>query len=369
MNSTEEISLYVSNAGKVNGISSTSEGSDVDGKTDMTKSSLVSIKREDDSKASVSALQLDLSRAISPTTSVQQQYEVSVWYEGKELQFMSVERIHGGERAADPSVTAETVAHDASNIDSSSKQSSTTTTNGSVSSIGPFTLPGAQAAAAAATNVGQSSDSSSSSSVATVTGGAAKSSHSLTVPQMKQTVMGPKALCDLMIDEFKKLRRTFAPDEDVSDNEESAHGLLKTPKTPAVGGRGRKESAKKSASRGQKRSKAADSDDDEDDDDVRTPRASGSKQPAKRAKGTGGLAASSNESPVASSSSTTPKSKSVHQEPKQFDICCLARWTDRKYYAGRVTNYREDNKYVVVFEDGCSKTLSRDITATGCREG
>uniref|UniRef100_A0ABK8G691 BRCT domain-containing protein n=2 Tax=Anopheles gambiae TaxID=7165 RepID=A0ABK8G691_ANOGA len=365
MNSTEEISLYVSNAGKVNGISSTSEGSDVDGKTDMTKSSLESIKREDDSKASVSVLQLDLSRAISPTTSVQQQYEVSVWYEGKELQFMSVERIHGGERAADPSVTAETVAHDASNIDSSSKQSSTTTTNGSVSSIGPFTLPGAQAAAAAATNVGQSSDSSSSSSVATVTGGAAKSSHSLTVPQMKQTVMGPKALCDLMIDEFKKLRRTFAPDEDVSDNEESAHGLLKTPKTPAVGGRGRKESAKKSASRGQKRSKAADSDDDEDDDDVRTPRASGSKQPAKRAKGTGGLAASSNESPVASSSSTTPKSKSVHQEPKQFDICCLARWTDRKYYAGRVTNYREDNKYVVVFEDGCSKTLSRDIIVFG----
>uniref|UniRef100_A0A182K3I1 Tudor domain-containing protein n=1 Tax=Anopheles christyi TaxID=43041 RepID=A0A182K3I1_9DIPT len=359
MNSTEEINLYVSNAGKVNGISSTSEGSDVDAKTDMSKS-LVSVKQEDDSKANVSSVQFDLSRAISPTTSAEQQYEVSVWYEGKELQFMSVERIHGGMRA-DPSVT---VTHDASNIDSSSKQSSTATTNGSVSSIGPFTLPGAQAAAAAAVaaNVAQSSDSSSS-SVVTVTGGAAKSTHSFTVPQMKQTVMGPKALCDLIIGEFKKLRRTFAPDDDGTEDEASLHALVKSPKTPAVVGRGRKESAKKSASRGQKRSKAADSD-EEDDDDERTPRASGSKQPAKRAKGSG-LVSSSHESPVASSSSTTPKSKSVHQEPKQFDICCLARWTDRKYYAGRVTNYRGDNKYVVVFEDGCSKTLSRDIIVFG----
>uniref|UniRef100_A0A182PH18 Tudor domain-containing protein n=1 Tax=Anopheles epiroticus TaxID=199890 RepID=A0A182PH18_9DIPT len=357
MNSTEEINLYVSNAGKVNGISSTSEGSDVDIKTNLTKS-LVSMKREeDDSKVSVSSAQLDLSRAISPTTSVEQQYEVSVWYEGKELQFLSVERIHsvGGVRVTDPSVTVDASL--------SSKQSSTATTNGSVSSIGPFTLPANQTTVVA--NVGQSSDSSSS-SVATVTGGAAKSSHSFTVPQMKQTVMGPKALCDLIIDEFRKLRRTFAPDDDDATEEEaSTHGLLKSPKTPAVvGGRGRKDSAKKSVSRGQKRSKAADSD-EEDDADVRTPRgSSATKQAAKRAKGSG-VGASSSESPVAGPSSTTPKSKSVHQEPKQFDICCLARWTDRKYYAGRVTNYREDNKYVVVFEDGCSKTLSRDIIVFG----
>uniref|UniRef100_A0A182S5K2 Tudor domain-containing protein n=1 Tax=Anopheles maculatus TaxID=74869 RepID=A0A182S5K2_9DIPT len=363
MNTAEEINLYVNNARKLNGISSTSEGSDLDAKDDVTKS-LVSIKREDDGKPSISSIRLDLSRAISPTTSAEQQYEVSVWYEGKELQFMSVERIHGGcaKAPADPSVTA---THDASSIDSSSKQSSTATTNGSVSSIGPFALPATQANTANATQSSESSTSSSSSSSSGVTVTGVKSAHSVTVPQMKQTVIGPKALCDLVIEEFKKLRRTFAPDDTTpEDDDGSSVHLLKSPKTPYAG-RGRKESAKKSGPRGQKRSKAADSEEEDDDggNDARTPRSSGgsaAKQATKRSK-----VVPTNESPVASSS-TTPKLKAAQAvEPKQFDICCLARWTDRKYYAGRVTNYREDNKYVVVFEDGCSKTLSRDIIVFG----
>uniref|UniRef100_A0A182YBB3 BRCT domain-containing protein n=1 Tax=Anopheles stephensi TaxID=30069 RepID=A0A182YBB3_ANOST len=356
MNTAEEINLYVSNARKLNGISSTSEGSDLDAKDDVTKP-LVPVKREDDGKPSVSSIQLDLSRAISPTTSAEQQYEVSVWYEGKELQFMSVERIHGGGAKA----AADTATHDAFNNDSSSKQSSTATTNGSVSSIGPFALPGTQAAASAT----QSSDSSSSSSSSGVTVTGVRSTLSVTVPQMKQTVMGPKALCDLVIEEFKKLRRTFAPDDTTADDDDgSGTQLLKTPKTPNAG-RGRKESAKKSGPRGQKRSKAADSEEEDDDggNESRTPRSStgsASKQATKRSK-----LVPTNDSPVASSS-TTPKSKAaLAAEPKQFDICCLARWTDRKYYAGRVTNYRGDNKYVVVFEDGCSKTLSRDIIVFG----
>ncbi|XP_052902870.1 TP53-binding protein 1-like isoform X2 [Anopheles moucheti] len=357
MNTAEEINLYVSNARKLNGISSTSEGSDLGTKDDVTKS-LVSVKQEHDSKAGINSIQLDLSRAISPTTSAEQQYEVSVWYEGKELQFMSVERIHGGTKVdRSAAAVAETAAQDASNTDSSSKLSSTATTNGSVSSIGPFALPGAKTS-----SVGQSTDSSSSS--ATITTGV-KLTHSVTVPQMKQTVLGPKALCDLLIEEFQKLRRTFTPDDSTVDDASTL--LLKSPRTPYTG-RGRKDSAKKSGARTQKRSKATDSDGDDDDDDVdndaRTPRSGGSsttKQPAKRTKVV--LTAAANESPVASSSTST-KSK-IAQEPKQFDICCLARWTDRKYYAGRVTNYRGDNKYVVVFEDGCSKTLSRDIIVFG----
>uniref|UniRef100_A0A182Q1M5 BRCT domain-containing protein n=1 Tax=Anopheles farauti TaxID=69004 RepID=A0A182Q1M5_9DIPT len=359
MNTTEEINLYISNARKLNGISSTSEGTDVESKPESAcKASGVAVKQEEDSKAGVSSVHLDLSHAIAPTTSAEQQYEVCVWYEGKELQFMSVERIVGGGKV-DSSVVADPATHDSSTIiDSSSKQSSSATTNGSVSSLGPFTLPTSGKPA----NVGQTSDSSSS-SVATVTG--TKLVHSLSVPQMKQTIMGPKALCDLIIDEFKKLRRTIAPDdEDAPEAVDDTLLGVKSPKTPAViGGRGRtKESAKKSASRGQKRSKAVDSDDDDEAGVTSgTPRTGGSssasKQPAKRTKG------GSTESPV-TTSSVTPKSKAV-PEPKDFDICCLARWTDRKYYAGRVTNYRGDNKYVVRFEDGCSKTLSRDIIVFG----
>uniref|UniRef100_A0A182RF26 BRCT domain-containing protein n=1 Tax=Anopheles funestus TaxID=62324 RepID=A0A182RF26_ANOFN len=351
MNTAEEINLYVNNARKLNGISSTSEGSELGIKDEVTKS-LVSVKAEDDCKTNISSIQLDLSRAISPTTSAEQQYEVSVWYEGKELQFMSVERIHGGTKV-DSSTTADIATHDAASA-SSSKQLSTASTNGSVSSIGPFALPGTNAS-----NVGESSESSS--SFVTIAG--VKSTHSVTVPQMKQTVIGPKALCDLLIEEFQKLRRTLAPD-DITENYPNAQ-LLKSPKTPYIG-RGRKDSAKKSSSRSQKRSKTADSEEDDDDvgNDARTPRSTGSsasKQPAKRTKVL--LAAVGNELPVASSN-ITQKSK-IAQEPKQFDICCLARWTDRKYYAGRVTNYRGDNKYVVVFEDGCSKTLSRDIIVFG----
>uniref|UniRef100_A0A182NA05 BRCT domain-containing protein n=1 Tax=Anopheles dirus TaxID=7168 RepID=A0A182NA05_9DIPT len=360
MNTAEEINLYMSSARKLNGISSTSEGSDLEAKS---KSSSEQIKQEEGSKPVVDCVHLDISHAISPTTSSKQQYEVSVWYDEKELQFMSVERLFGGEKV-DSSVAVDAAKHDSSSkIDSSSKQSSSTTTNGSVSSFEPFALP----TTGQSSNMVQASDSSSS-SVVTVTG--VKSVHSLTVPQVKQTVMGPKALCDLIIDEFKKLRRTFAPDDAESpEDADDAHLGTKSYKTPAAatGGRGRtKESAKKSVSRGQKRSKVADSDDDDEVGLIggdNTPRtgssSSASKQPIKRAKG------GSTEVPVTSSAITLKPKTTAVPESKQFDICCLARWTDRKYYAGRVTNYRGDNKYVVVFEDGCSKTLSRDIIVFG----
>ncbi|XP_058119239.1 mucin-2 isoform X2 [Anopheles coustani] len=376
MNTAEEINMYTTNARKFNGISSTSEGSELDIKSEGSKVHKPATTTEaDETKVSLSSTvtKLDLSSAISASTSAEQQYEVSVWYEGKDLQFLSVERIHSDKvessSSFEPCTTAGTTAvtQDASSIiDSSSKQSSSTT-NGSVSSFGPFPLP--QNRASHADSVAHSSDSSSTSGVTTA--GVAKSPTStLSVPQVKQTVIGPKALCDLLIDEFKKLRRTFAPDVKDEEEDDSHHRqvdeqLLHTPKASGSAARGQRggssSTSKKSvAARGQKRTKAADSDEDDDggDGEQRTPRASGTssatKQSAKKAK--------SGESPTITSTAT-PKAK--HPEEHKFDLCCLARWTDRKYYAGRVTNFRGDNKYVVVFEDGCSKTLSRDIIVFG----
>uniref|UniRef100_A0A182J355 BRCT domain-containing protein n=1 Tax=Anopheles atroparvus TaxID=41427 RepID=A0A182J355_ANOAO len=380
MNTAEEINMYTANARKFNGISSTSEGSDMETKGDVLKS-LKPVKVEDDTKVSLSSTvtHLDLSGAISPSTPAEQQYEVSVWYEGKDLQFLAVERILGGKVESSsfgPCTTAGTTAvtQDTSSvIDSSSKQSSsTTTTNGSVTSLGPFTLSEKRASVVDAS--AHSSDSSSASATAAAAAAApvveqhsamtAKSTAS--VPQIKHTVTGPRALCDMLIEEFKKLRRNFAPEEEDETRQRSDDEFLNTPKTSGGFARGQRSgsgaSKKSAAARGHKRSKmAADSDDDGDDasSEQRTPRASGTtKQSAKKVK--------SSESPPVTSTATTPKPKVIPERQKQqFDICCLARWTDRKYYAGRVTNYRGDNKFVVVFEDGCSKTLSRDIIVFG----
>ncbi|XP_035780314.1 serine-rich adhesin for platelets-like isoform X2 [Anopheles albimanus] len=387
MNTTEEINLYKNNAKKFNGISSTS--SDVSD-LDMPKPTILITSIEKSSHVSVTpttSKQLNLSEAIEVTTSSEQQYEVSVWYEGQDLQFLSIEKLHGMIKGHAPALDGSTSAptgsagkphDDVSCTDSSAaKQSSTATTstsNGSVTSLGPFPLPDSKLQASNA-----SSDSSSTSLVTLNSqhGSSAKLSQS-SLPKVKQTVTGSIELCDLIINEFRKLKRKLQPEhtenEDCSRMDDSAQQQLsKTPKTPATGrGQSRKETsvAKKSAPRGQKRSKLMQDSEEEDeheygDDgvDARTPKAgtslSASKQAAKRTK-------QAIESPSGASATTAKAAvKSVKTpEPKQFDICCLARWTDRKYYAGRVTNQRGD-KFVVIFEDGCSKTLSRDIIVFG----
>ncbi|KAJ6635591.1 TP53-binding protein 1 [Pseudolycoriella hygida] len=45
--------------------------------------------------------------------------------------------------------------------------------------------------------------------------------------------------------------------------------------------------------------------------------------------------------------------------------CCLARWTDRKYYAGRVTEEKPGNKFSVRFEDGATKVLAAEVIVFG----
>lgn len=365
-NTSEDVNVFLTNVRKLNGISSTSGGTEMDVKTDVANSH-TSVKQEDDNvKASNSSEQLHLLGTVCGMASPEQQYEVTIWCEGQDLQFMSVKRIVDEKMVREPAATTSDGAlHGVCKIDSSSKQTSTgPSSNGrSGNSIGPSKL--------SETHIASSGQPSENSSSSTLTVSEVKSTQSPSVPYLKQTISGSKALCDLMIEKFKKLRQFYAPD----DGSESAEGLagdtdahlLKIPKTPvnARGGQ-RKESAKKSTPRGQKRNKTVDTDDDDDSsaNNARTPRSTGSsatKQPAKRTKG--GLSISPNESPIVTSTLSPKVKNSI--EPKQFDICCLARWTDRKYYAGRVTNYREDNKYVVVFEDGCSKTLSRDIIVFG----
>ncbi|XP_058055948.1 mucin-2-like [Anopheles bellator] len=368
MNTAEEIAMYANNARKYNGISSTS--SDVSelgaAKAEVLKTPVVTMKQEEESNSALSSspvTKVDLVSAIRPTTSHQQQYEVSIWFEGRDLQFLSIEKLGNQANSTTPvgdsPMHAASIGNDVSGTDGSLKQSTTSTTsNGSVTSLGPFALPDKRLTASTV-----SSNSSSGSVAASLI--THQSSVKPNVPQVKQTVIGPSALCDLMIGEFKKLKRTFAPHGVDDDGRSLDAQLEKTPKTPTSSRGQRKDalSGKKSASRAQKRAeKMADGSDEEDTDtDLFTLKASSgspaTKQATKRSKGTP-------ESPGVSSSHAAATKTSVIPEPKQFDICCLARWTDRKYYAGRVTNQRGD-KYVVMFEDGCSKTLARDVIVFG----
>lgn len=46
-------------------------------------------------------------------------------------------------------------------------------------------------------------------------------------------------------------------------------------------------------------------------------------------------------------------------------ISVLARWADKKYYAGHATDTKPGNKFVVLFEDGASKTLPEEFIVFG----
>lgn len=43
----------------------------------------------------------------------------------------------------------------------------------------------------------------------------------------------------------------------------------------------------------------------------------------------------------------------------------MARWSDKKYYAGRVAAEKPGNKYLIKFEDGATKTLTKDQIVFG----
>lgn len=57
--------------------------------------------------------------------------------------------------------------------------------------------------------------------------------------------------------------------------------------------------------------------------------------------------------------------KSTDEEMEEKGDCCLARWTDRKYYAGRVLDEKPGNKFSVLFEDGAMKNLSAEVIVFG----
>lgn len=186
-------------------------------------------------------------------------YEISVWYEDTEMQYLTVERLDQNKK---PSGGRSTFLTDASSTSCSSsgvsdKASTTTTTNGSVMSVGPFSLPSVRSVAASLSNTSSGSDTKLPTSSLTA--------HTL---RLKETVSGAVSLCDFMIDHFSQIKQQLVG---------SSPASKPAPTTP-LAGRGSKAAAVK-----KNLSKTATASPDPLDTSVSTPTSKGSKKGGKRA--------------------------------------------------------------------------------------
>ncbi len=150
--------------------------------------------------------------------------------------------------------------------------------------------------------------------------------------QTRHTVNGVADLCNFMINHFSAMKKSLNLDGDASTT------------TPKAGtqqrGRG---SAKKSTT-----TQAA------------TPKTSGKRGSTSKR--------SLEKTEIDESESKSKQSKSNTDEEVAEEVkgdCCLARWTDRKYYAGRVIEEKPGNKFSVKFEDGAMKTLAAEVIVFG----
>lgn len=147
----------------------------------------------------------------------------------------------------------------------------------------------------------------------------------------KHTATGVLELCNFMISHFSAVKKTLNVDDDDAI----------TPKAGA-NQRGRGSAKKGAASSTQA-----------------TPKTTKRGQATKRS--------TDNKSEADESESKSKKVKSDADEvaDEETGDCCLARWTDRKYYSGRVVAEKGGNKFAVLFSDGALKNLSAEVIVFG----
>lgn len=157
------------------------------------------------------------------------------------------------------------------------------------------------------------------------------------VPPTKHTANGVVELCNFMISHFTEMKKSLtAVDES-------------TPKGTSQRGRG---SAKKNATQRASPSQA-------------TPKSRKRSSTSKRAQDN----IETDDTEPKSKQAKTNSEKSADDDEafeEEKGDCCLARWTDRKYYAGRVIDEKPGNKFTVRFtEDGAVKNLSPEVIVFG----
>lgn len=74
----------------------------------------------------------------------------------------------------------------------------------------------------------------------------------------------------------------------------------------------------------------------------------------------------SKKEPTTPKTAATPKVAAAAATESDYpEKAVLARWVDKKFYAGRVIDQKPNNKYVVLFEDGAKKTLPEEHIVFG----
>lgn len=240
-------------------------------------------------------------------------YEVNVCCDKNDVRYLSIER-----------VDLSTLKNKCETEKPASECSVQSSSNGSVTSLPPYPFP---------QTINTPTSESTSSSV---------HCHSLIASSKKHTVLGIEELCNLMINQFTKIKHAVNPEsaKQIAATallEESAptHEIKKSKKispsadTPST-------SASKSK-RARKRSI-------HDDDVESIPKAKQVKRDINK---------------------DTPKTEDVESVDLKVGPCVLAKWVDKKFYAGKITAEKPGKKYVVLFEDGASKTLPKDAIVFG----
>lgn len=154
-------------------------------------------------------------------------------------------------------------------------------------------------------------------------------------PPTKHTANGVVELCNFMINHFTEMKKSLNVDDET------------TPKLTSQRGRG---SAKKNAAQTASPSQA-------------TPKSRKRSSTSKRAHDNNDTDECESKAKQAKNNSEKSADDAALEEIK--GDCCLARWTDRKYYAGRVIDEKPGNKFTVLFEDGAIKNLSAEVIVFG----
>lgn len=239
-------------------------------------------------------------------------YEVSIWYNENDLLCFSGERIDvKSPPAAAPSQASDPTEKVTSSVSSASS-----------SLPEQFSLPTRMAAAV--------------------------DSPQSQTRKIKQTITGTVELCKFVIEHFQKLGRSFSND--------NAFATGVTDHTPVSGRRGTGRASATATSTTPATPK----------DGLSTPTTGGNKR--KRNEHT--TTAGDDDEPRAASSAkkskkdapTTPVTPAADAYPEKV---VLARWVDKKYYAGRVIEKKSNQKFVVLFEDGAKKVLPVDNIVFG----
>ncbi|CAD7087071.1 unnamed protein product, partial [Hermetia illucens] len=254
-------------------------------------------------------------------------YEINVWHEGHDVRYLSVEKL-------DTKKSVNTTLDASSAGESSGKLSS----NGSVSSLPPFTLPN------------RTSETLSGSSTSSKTpDGKSLFPHTT---RTQHTVTGVLELCTFMIDQFTKIKSKFEPPSTPTTSKVAPTPTKDEPSTPKLKGRA-----------STKKSKGKSSPQEEEEE---TPSKKQDKRTLKRS-----LNKTQSDDEEESKAKQSKQSKSSHAAAKSQEVTVsalyyvLAKWVDKKYYAGRVTEEKAGNKFVVLFEDGASKVLPRESIVFG----